>query len=278
MVINHLIDSTEVDKLRRILEHLYENKIGFKEGALFDAVGLDDGSESRFPQITDPRKLAPELLESAYFGSAEALAKQILGPTAKLRNDIMFMKPARVGSVTAWHQDEAFANPDYQHDQISIWLALTQAQSENSCMSFVPGSHRLPVLMHQPVGGDPRMHALECIGDFDAASAVECPLQPGGCTIHDHRTLHYAGPNNSDRPRLAYVLTFDTKLVLRDKPLDYPWRKDRNLTARATREREWRRQTGMLKFAWRNRDELVDRGIAKMSALKDQAARILRGK
>jgi len=67
VAIAELIPPEETARLRATLLHLHEKKIGFDKGALFDAVGLDDGSEQRFPQILNPSLLAPELKKSEYF-------------------------------------------------------------------------------------------------------------------------------------------------------------------------------------------------------------------
>jgi Phytanoyl-CoA dioxygenase (PhyH) len=278
LAIPSLIDEPETVRLRTILMDLHNRKAGFNEGAQFDAAGLDDGTEQRFPQILNPSMLAPELRRSPYFDVGMSIAKQILGETARPRVDVAFFKPPRIGSPTPWHQDIAFANPRYDWSQFSIWLALTPASAANSCLSFIPGSHKLPVLNHRPIGGDPRIHALECIGDFDKSQVVECPLLPGGCTIHDLRTLHYAGPNLSDQIRLAYVLIFDTKPVLRGIPHDFPWREQRNLTARASREQHWRWRRGLFTYAWRKLHNLRLGGLDDLKRIKDSAVASIRGK
>ena len=171
-----------------------------------------------------------------------------LGSKARFKLDIAFLKPPHVGSDTAWHQHEAFGNPEFDQEEITIWLALTPATSSNSCMSFISGSHLGPVLEHRPVGGDPHVHALECIGPFDALAAVESPLTVGSATIHTRRTLHYAGPNPSDDYRLAYALLFDTPPVLRAEPYILTWQSEQ--TNRAARERAWKRKHLML-YTWR---------------------------
>jgi ectoine hydroxylase-related dioxygenase (phytanoyl-CoA dioxygenase family) len=268
ITVSNLISQQEVNRLRAILSDLHRKRIGYDRGQLFDATGLDDGREQRFPQITDPRLLAPALLSSEYYRIGLQVARQILGRTARLRNDISFLKPAKIGGETPWHQDEAFGNPIYEYGQLTIWLALTPAHIENSCMSFIPGSHKKAVLLHQPVGGDPRIHALECIGAFDASQAVACPLAPGSCTIHDQLTLHYAGPNVSDDARMAYALVFDTRPTLRAVPLDFPWRKAGNHTARAERAREWRRKQGFFGYLWDNRHRLrLERGMTDVKVI-----------
>jgi ectoine hydroxylase-related dioxygenase (phytanoyl-CoA dioxygenase family) len=268
IAVSDLISQQEVIRLRAILSDLHHNRTGYERGQLFDAVGLDDGREERFPQIIDPRLLAPALLNSEYYRVGLQIARQILGRTARIRNDISFFKPAKIGSDTPWHQDEAFGNPIYEYRQLTIWLALTPAPAESSCLSFIPGSHKRPVLLHQPVGGDPRIHALECIGPFDASQAVRCPLTPGSCTIHDHRTLHYAGPNVSQDDRMAYALVFDARPTFRAVPLDFPWRKTASHTARAERENEWRRRQGFFSYLWYGRHHLrLERGMTDVRVM-----------
>jgi ectoine hydroxylase-related dioxygenase (phytanoyl-CoA dioxygenase family) len=268
VVINRLVAPAEVTSLHAILMDLYQRRVGFKEGAMFDATGSNEGADERFLQILQPRWLAPKLAKSAYHTVGLAVAKQILGESARLRDDILFLKPPHVGGPTPWHQDIAYCDPSYDHDQITIWLALTPADATNSCMSFMPGSNEWPILSHRPLGDDPKVHALECCDDFDPNSAIECPLAPGDCTIHGLRTLHYAGANTSDRYRLAYALIFDTKPVLRKEPYYYPWKQYRLMTARAQREQRWRRRGGFVIHAWRQRHRLYsDRGLVDVRSM-----------
>jgi len=256
IVVDQLVPADEIAHIRDIILRLHDQNVGFKEGAQFDAVAPDgDVKERRFPQILNPRLFAPELMATNYHKLGAELARQILGDEARFKADISFMKPARIGSVTGWHQDEAFGDPKIEYKEISIWLALTPANASNSCMSFIPGSHLGPLLDHRPMGGDTRNHALECEEEFDPALAVECPLSPGDCTIHTHRTLHYAGPNPSDSPRLGYVLMYDTPSWPRAVPRDFPWREQS--TDRLIREQSWRRRGGFFVHLWRYKHRMV---------------------
>jgi ectoine hydroxylase-related dioxygenase (phytanoyl-CoA dioxygenase family) len=169
------------------------------------------------------------------------------------------MKPARIGETTPWHQDEAFQDPAFTYNEVSFWLALQPTDETNSCMAYIPGSHRGEVLPHGFPGGDARVHALECQDGFDPADAVPCPLPAGGCVIHTQRALHGAGPNRSDRDRLAYVLVFDRLPVPATEPRSFPWRAQQR-TARAQRELVWRRQGGLLVHLWRQRSRIRLRG------------------
>jgi hypothetical protein len=250
------IDPGEIEEIHRTLMALHGRGAGFREGALFDAIGIDDGREPRrFPQILHPRAFAPNLIHTGFFRAASTIAHQLLGKDVRFKADISLLKPARIGAATPWHQDEAFQDPAFEYNEVSFWLALQPTDRSNSCMEYLPGSHKLPVLPHGFPGGDSRVHALECVGGFDPSAAVPCPLPAGGCVIHTQRTLHYAGPNTSDQPRLAYVLIFDLVPVPARERRVFPWRALHD-TARARRERNWRKQGGLLVHLWRQRSRL----------------------
>ena len=246
----------EISAIRRALLTLHQRKAGFREGAQFDALGVDDGdTPARFPQILHPRSFAPELLHTLYFRQARAVAEQLLGPDMRFKADISLMKPALIGDATPWHQDEAFQDPAFAYDELSFWLALQPTDQASSCMAYIPGSHRWPVLPHGFPGDDARIHALECKAGFDPADAIYCRLPAGGCVIHNQRTLHGASPNTSDQDRLAYVLIFNRTPVPASTPRHFPWRAA-HATPRAARERAWRRHGGLLVHLWRQRTRL----------------------
>lgn len=267
------LSAAEIALLRATLVRLHENKAGFEQGAAFDALGLDDGAAlPSFPQILHPRSFAPELMGTRFFHMARDIAKQLLGPDVRFKADISLMKPARYGGPTPWHQDEAFQDPAFEYQEVSFWLALQPTGVANSCMAYIPESHKGPVLPHGFPNNDPRIHALECVSGFDPATAVECPLPAGGCVIHNGRTVHGAGPNVSDQDRLAYVLIFDRVPVPAREHRTFPWR-DRQQTARAERERAWRRQGGLLVHLWRQRSRIRVTSLRTLAFDMRRAAR-----
>ena len=181
------LSSDAISALRETLARLHNENVGFEEGALYDALGVDDGSEpARFPQIMHPRSFAPELIGSNFYKLAHSIAEQILGTAVRFKADISLMKPALIGDATPWHQDEAFQDPAFDYEEISFWLALQPVDEANSCMAYLPGTHKGPVLPHGFPGDDPRIHALECVSGFDPRDAVSCPL-PGRRLRHPQR-------------------------------------------------------------------------------------------
>jgi ectoine hydroxylase-related dioxygenase (phytanoyl-CoA dioxygenase family) len=236
----------EVEFIRKTLFRLFEEGAGFKEGAQYDFAGRDTpGVPATFPSLHNPSYYVPELKRTLFHKRAMLIAKAVLGKDAALYGEHSLLKPAARGPATPWHQDEAFRSPDFEHREVSIWLALQPVDKDNGCMQFIPGSQKNAVLPHDSPGGDRTLHALECFGDFPADEAVPVPLKAGGCTAHDIRTLHHTAPNSTDGPRLAYILIFNVPPVYRPGLQTFPWQEGRH-TDSDERRRQWRRKGGIL--------------------------------
>ncbi len=251
LALDRLMPEAEVATTRATLERLFNSRAGYAEGARFDFLSAeDDPDKPAMPQILRPSVYAPELLRGPAAANAAIVARELIGPEARLSFDHVMMKPPHDGAATPWHQDDAFADPAFDMRSVSIWIPLQAVDERNGCLAFVPGSPRRDVLPHRSPGEDGRVHGLECVGDFDLAEAVPCPIPAGGCTIHTGRTLHGAGPNLSDAPRYAFVMVFSTpKRPVADQAAR-PWLEGRQ-TARAERERSWMRRGGLVLHVWR---------------------------
>jgi len=270
-VLDRIAEDEEVERMREIFDRLFATRAGRNQGSHFDLAGTDEEDRApALPQIVNPVEFAPELGETKFRAAALEIARQLLGPEAHPWFEHAILKPAGYGAPTPWHQDEAHrydGGIDYQ--QLSVWLPLQEATVENGCMQFIPGSHLGPVLDHHSLGDDPRVMALECIGEFEAGEAVACPLRPGGATVHHARTLHHAGANSSDVPRRAYILAFRGKETPKPEFKGYQWNAEKSTAAQARRE------------AWENRGGALGRAARRTQALaarvRKKAARILRG-
>lgn len=199
----------EVEAVAPIYDRLFQRKTGWEEGNYFD-MGAPDETEAHVyaaPQMLQLSRYAPELKLLPIFQRCCALARQILGPSARLDLDHGIFKPARRSAATPWHQDEAFWDGRYDHDGLSVWIPLQPVDEASGCMQFVPRSHKGEVMRHRTINGDPRVHGLE-VPDFAPPFAQACPLPLGGATVHHARTLHYSAANTSSAHRRAYILVF----------------------------------------------------------------------
>mgnify|MGYP001821361477 CR=1 FL=1 len=136
----------ELARLRTIYDRLFAEQAGREEGNQFDLGGTDEeGQEAVLPQILNPKKYAPELEESPFRAKALSIAQQLLGTTELSVGEHAFLKPARYGAATPWHQDEAYWSPLLEYHSLSLWMPLQEATEENGCMQFVPRSNQLGV-------------------------------------------------------------------------------------------------------------------------------------
>jgi hypothetical protein len=128
---------------------------------------------------------------------------------------------------------------------------------------YIAGSHRGPVLEHHSPNDDPRVMALECIGAFDPALAVECPLPPGGAVIHHCRTLHGSGANQTDLPRCAYILAFRGPVRANPEFRGFPWNVEKHTAAQDRRE-SWDNRGGAVGRAARDARQAIRRTMNKV--------------
>jgi len=211
----------EVTRLQGVYDRLFEPGALVPEKDRLELAGNADAPV--LPQIMNPDHYAPELRETVAFANAQRIAAQLLGDAIVDSGMHAIRKPPKDGAATPWHQDEAYWNPAYEHNGLSIWIPLQPATLENGCMQFVPGSHHHGVQPHQLIS--PESHGLELQSLELVEEAVACPLPPGGATIHFSRTLHYAGPNTSTEPRRALIMGFNAPGVLLPEPRDMPWQR-----------------------------------------------------
>jgi len=170
---------------------------------------------SLFPRVGEPPvrviggclRLERRLAQTQYFKQVREIAQQLLGPQARRRYDQAFFKLPHSNWPTQWHQDDAFAHkPGGPTLKVSFWLPLQDVTLESGCLQFIPGSHNGNLLSHYPLAEG--ICSPLATTEVDLAQAVPCPLKAGDITIHHGRTLHYAGPNQTDRQRLAWSIEF----------------------------------------------------------------------
>ena len=225
LALDALTSAEEITRLQDIYDQLFQRRADLAAGDHLELAGIDEAGQETLPQILSPEKYAPELLDIQARHRALAIARQLLGPDTDRMGDHAILKPARHGAATPWHQDEAYWDPGLHYDAVSVWMPLQEATLENGCMQFVAGSHHRDVLPHRHISDDPAVEALEYDGDVTSLDATVCPLAPGGATIHGSRTMHYTGPNLSDRPRRAYIMGFGRPASARDVTRDFYWQR-----------------------------------------------------
>jgi len=122
-------------------------------------------------------------------------------------HDQVFAKPPRHPGVVPWHQDYSYWTRTAPACHITLNLLLDDADEENGCVQFVPGSQHWGLLPKLPFDAP-----LEAIRAHVPAGAVwqpvAVPVRAGQATIHHSHVLHGSDRNRSARWRRACVLNY----------------------------------------------------------------------
>jgi ectoine hydroxylase-related dioxygenase (phytanoyl-CoA dioxygenase family) len=126
---------------------------------------------------------------------------ELIGDPARLRLDQVFLKPARDGAGTNWHQDNAYFQVNDPMRGVAMWVAVHDATIANGTMHMIPGQ-QYEKLEHTR---DPHSdHHIRCYPD--ESQEVPCELEAGGVVFFAYGTPHCTKGNNTDKDRagLAY--------------------------------------------------------------------------
>lgn len=204
-----LLDDTLVEALRSALVQLMDPSQ--HNNPLFYEYNLNESAEpgkSLFHALGAWRVL--EVFHDMIFHPVIArVASQLLEGPVRFWHDQVFVKPARDGGVVAWHQDYSYWVRTKPIAHLTCWIALDDANEENGCVHYVPGSHKWDLLPKSDLAN--KMDAVfellddERKRDFKPFANV---LKAGEASFHHPMMLHGSYENRSDKPRRATVLNY----------------------------------------------------------------------
>ena len=182
------IDEAEAAECRRRLE-AYEAEIGaradtklhFKVHLYFDWLW----KLTRSPAILDA-------------------VEDLIGPNMAVFSSKFWIKDARDSRFVSWHQDSAYFGLD-PHDEVTVWMAVTEVTRDNGCVRVIPGSHLAPAKAHVETYDKNNMLARgQVIEGIDDTQAVDLELRPGEFSIHNERLVHSSLANDSSDRRIGF--------------------------------------------------------------------------
>jgi len=188
-----VFDSAEIDIHRQTFDELL---------ARVTAAGGDSYSIStahlKYPAVYD-LLVHPRIV---------ACVSDLLGENVVGWGSHYFCKMPHDGRSVSWHQDASYW-PLTPSKTVTVWLAIDDADVENACMRFLPGSHREgQIAYRKSVDGegnvlDQTVEDVERFGD-----PIDVELTAGEMSIHSDLLLHGSGANQSDRRRCGLTLRY----------------------------------------------------------------------
>lgn len=180
-------------------------------GTFVDTDPMDPMRDSPQGRIARYRKLSnfcvqsPLIWHNVHAGAALLdIAHYFLGDDIIVKFNSCFLKPARTGSATPWHQDNGLWR-DGETEPFNFWMPLEPATRENGCMQFIPGSHKTAIVEHvlytDSIHGElPREKVHEML---DKHGVHHIELGPGDVVFWHSNMWHYSPSNRSEQSRIA---------------------------------------------------------------------------
>lgn len=109
--------------------------------------------------------------------------------------------------ITTWHQDTVAVLPEADNtNQLTVWVAVTDADEENGCLVSIPGSHLEGAHEHVP-GVIPREPTVPA-SIINGRKGRPLPVKRGGLVIFHKNNIHCSLPNRSNRFRWSVDLRY----------------------------------------------------------------------
>jgi ectoine hydroxylase-related dioxygenase (phytanoyl-CoA dioxygenase family) len=154
----------------------------------------------RNPKVLDVVEsvIGPEI------ASSPVQQMRIKPPLAQLVEDNV--SHSGVGN-TSWHQDTvAVLSEADDTNQLTVWIAVTNANEKNGCLVSIPGSHLEGSHGHVP-GEIPREPTVPA-DIINGREGNALPVKRGGIIIFHKQNIHCSKPNHSNQLRWSLDLRY----------------------------------------------------------------------
>jgi phytanoyl-CoA hydroxylase len=201
LMVDSFFTEREVKAMRLELERLQ------RDGALRNVATDGDGltrSYTKFNLQICPMHHKSTLYRAlAFHPKVVSAVRALIGDPVVRHLDQSFVKPARSGMPTNWHQDNAYFKVENPLTGTAMWIAIHEATRENGTLKVIPGSHRRAFDHERDPDSD---HHIRCYPSEE--EAVHAELKPGGVIFFCYGTAHATGSNTTDRDRAGVAYHF----------------------------------------------------------------------
>jgi len=172
------------------------------------ALEAAEQAQGKLHYLTKIHTLFRSPYELAVLPEALDIVEQLIGPDILLFNVTYIVKEPDTPSHVSWHQDLTYWGLSHD-DQVTMWLALSDASEQSGCMKMIPGSHKLGRQHHQVhEDADNVLLQGQTVEGINEADSVLCPLAPGEASFHHGWTLHASTPNTSNDRRIGLNIQY----------------------------------------------------------------------
>ena len=139
-----------------------------------------------------------------------AVVADLLGPSVVAWGSHFFCKMPGDGKAVSWHQDASYW-PLTPSKAVTVWLAIDDADRENACMKYIPGTHVLGHLTWQLSEQDESNVLNQTVPGVEKyGDPLYVELKAGEAALHSDLLLHGSEANTSARRRCGLTLRYTT--------------------------------------------------------------------
>ena len=137
-----------------------------------------------------------------------ACVKDLLGENVVGWGSHFFCKMPGDGKQVSWHQDASYW-PLSPSKTVTVWLAIDDADRENACMRFIPGTHHFGHLTYRLTENDGDNVLNQSVENAERfGEPIDVELKAGEISLHSDLLLHGSQANNSSRRRCGLTLRY----------------------------------------------------------------------
>ena len=125
----------------------------------------------------------------------------------------MFVTKKPGGNGSPWHQDE-HPIPTRDRSLVGVWLALEDTTIENSCLWYIPNSHKKGIIYERYEHNEPDVDSMPIAKGFDISSQMPIEMRSNSALFFSGYLLHSSKKNFSDSYRPALTLHYCTSSTL----------------------------------------------------------------
>jgi len=137
------------------------------------------------------------------------IVEDLIGPDILIFTSTFFIKEPHSPTIAAWHQDSTYYGLEPK-DEVTVWIALSDANEAAGCMDALPFRGRPRQLSHASrVVKNSVNRASQVITEpLDEGTPTAMPLKAGQFSMHHGLCAHRSGPNTADHRRIGLGLNF----------------------------------------------------------------------
>ena len=202
-IVEHFLNDTEVSIL---LQELYDLKAtGAGTNVATNGDGQTQSTDSVNFQLVPLSPTSETYRDLPFSRKVRETVQQLIGDSFFLLLDQIFLKPARQGAGTNWHQDNAYFKIHDPTHGTGMWIALHDATIENGTMHIIPSSHEKQFDHERDPGSN---HHITCIVDEEREHIVPVEVKAGGVLFFNFGIAHCTKGNTTDGDRAGMALHF----------------------------------------------------------------------